>query len=309
MANINNRLEYINELAEIDPQLLIERSETRYKNIISDISKKVSEDVGREIIMLAGPSASGKTTTANKLAKSFTELGMKTYVVSLDDFYLDRDDLPFDEEGQHDYETVFALDLPLIAKTLNSLVRGEATRLPVFDFKCGKRSDEFNEITLDKNDAIIVEGLHALNPIITEDLPNDRLLKIYISVSSRIYDENGKIILNKRNIRFIRRMVRDYKFRASSVANTYELWDGVRSGEDKYLFPYKKNADMTINSIHLSEPCVFNDIAIKMLSEADLNPDRAADAQKLLFSLRKIKSIPSALVPKESLLREFLGND
>ncbi|MEG2719848.1 MAG: adenylyl-sulfate kinase [Oscillospiraceae bacterium] len=180
MANINNRLEYINELAEIDPQLLIERSETRYKNIISDISKKVSEDVGREIIMLAGPSASGKTTTANKLAKSFTELGMKTYVVSLDDFYLDRDDLPFDEEGQHDYETVFALDLPLIAKTLNSLVRGEATRLPVFDFKCGKRSDEFNEIMLDKNDAIIVEGLHALNPIITEDLPNDRLLK-YIS--------------------------------------------------------------------------------------------------------------------------------
>ncbi|MEG1834923.1 MAG: nucleoside kinase [Oscillospiraceae bacterium] len=309
MANINNRLEYINELAEIDPQLLIERSETRYKNIISDISKKVSEDVGREIIMLAGPSASGKTTTANKLAKSFTELGMKTYVVSLDDFYLDRDDLPFDEEGQHDYETVFALDLPLIAKTLNSLVRGEATRLPVFDFKCGKRSDEFNEIMLDKNDAIIVEGLHALNPIITEDLPNDRLLKIYISVSSRIYDENGKIILNKRNIRFIRRMVRDYKFRASSVANTYELWDGVRSGEDKYLFPYKKNADMTINSIHLSEPCVFNDIAIKMLSEADLNPDRAADAQKLLFSLRKIKSIPSTLVPKESLLREFLGND
>ncbi|MEG2719847.1 MAG: hypothetical protein RR914_00835 [Oscillospiraceae bacterium] len=104
-------------------------------------------------------------------------------------------------------------------------------------------------------------------------------------------------------------MVRDYKFRASSVANTYELWDGVRSGEDKYLFPYKKNADMTINSIHLSEPCVFNDIAIKMLSEADLNPDRAADAQKLLFSLRKIKSIPSTLVPKESLLREFLGND
>ncbi|MEG0546306.1 MAG: nucleoside kinase [Oscillospiraceae bacterium] len=309
MANINNRLEYINELAEIDPQLLIERSETRYKNIISDISKKVSEDVGREIIMLAGPSASGKTTTANKLAKSFTELGMKTYVVSLDDFYLDRDDLPFDEEGQHDYETVFALDLPLIAKTLNSLLRGEATRLPVFDFKCGKRSDEFNEITLDKNDAIIVEGLHALNPIITEDLPNDRLLKIYISVSSRIYDENGKIILNKRNIRFIRRMVRDYKFRASSVQNTYELWDGVRSGEDKYLFPYKKNADMTINSIHLSEPCVFNDIAIKMLSEADLKPDRAADAQKLLFSLRKIKSIPSTLVPKNSLLREFLGND
>lgn len=307
MSNLNNTIEYINGLAAEDPLELIERSEKRYLNIISDIADKVQNEAGREIVMLAGPSASGKTTTANKLAAEFTNRGMKTYRISLDDFYLDREKIPCGENGVPDFETVFALDLPCIDKTLNSLLDGKTTRVPVFDFMTGKRSDKYDEITLGESDAIIVEGLHALNPIITDDLPEDKLLKIYISVSSRIYNENGKIILNKRNMRFIRRLVRDYNFRGSSVGNTYDLWQNVRIGEDKYLFPYKDNADLRINSIHLSEPCLFKDIVLTMLEGADLKPEWASDCSKLIRALKKFHSIPVKLVPENSLLKEFLG--
>ena len=271
------------------------------------MSDKVENDSGLQVVMLAGPSASGKTTTAQKLAEEFTRRGMKTYRVSLDDFYLDRTDIPGYSEGKPDYETVFALDLPLIDKCINSLLRGEATVMPMFDFVSGKRKDESYEITLGKSDAIVVEGLHALNPIITDKLPHQRILKIYISVSSRIYDENNKIILNKRNMRFIRRMVRDYNFRGSSVENTYELWDNVRSGEDKYLFPYSGLADMRINSIHLSEPCLFKETALNLLRNAELDGERAKDASRLIRALEKFNSISPDMVPETSLLREFLG--
>ena len=294
MSNLHNTIEYINSLSQSDPKELIDRSEQRFKNIIRDVSDKVENDSGLQVVMLAGPSASGKTTTAQKLAEEFTRRGMKTYRVSLDDFYLD-------------YETVFALDLPLIDKCINSLLRGETTVMPMFDFVSGKRKDESYEITLGKSDAIVVEGLHALNPIITDKLPHERILKIYISVSSRIYDENNKIILNKRNMRFIRRMVRDYNFRGSSVENTYELWDNVRSGEDKYLFPYSGLADMRINSIHLSEPCLFKETALNLLRNAELDGERARDASRLIRALEKFNSISPDMVPETSLLREFLG--
>ena len=249
MSNINNYLEYINELALNDPAELVRRSETRFDNILNDITARIAGDDGREIVMLAGPSASGKTTTANKIAQKCIARGMQTYVVSLDDFYLDRDKIPRDASGKPDFETVYALDLPKFSETIRLLLSGVATDLPIFDFTTGKRSDEVRTVTLGEQDAVVVEGLHALNPLITDALPQKNLLKIYISVSSRIYNEKGKIILNKRNLRFLRRMTRDYLFRASSVENTYNLWESVRNGEDKYLFPYRDCADVKINSV------------------------------------------------------------
>lgn len=307
MSNLNNTIEYINGLARENPQELVLRSEQRYSNIIRDIADRVQNEAGREIIMLAGPSASGKTTTANKLAQAFSERGMKTHRISLDDFYLDRTEIPGYAEGNPDFETVFALDLPCLEQALNGLLRGETVRVPVFDFVSGTRSHQYEEITLGESDAIVVEGLHALNPIITDKLPQDKLLKIYISVSSRIYNEKGKIMLNKRNMRFIRRLVRDYNFRGSSVENTYRLWDNVRAGEDKYLFPYRTNADLRINSVHLSEPCLFKNIVLKMLEGIDLQGAWKKDAKKLTDALERFEGIPETLVPQDSLLREFLG--
>lgn len=307
MATINNELEYINENALASPELLVEKSEMRFKNIINDISNRVCDDIGREIVMLAGPSSAGKTTTARKLSEAFLEKGVKTYVLSLDDFYLNRDDIPLMDDGTRDFETVYALDLDCFEKTVNALLRGETVKSPVFDFTTGKRSDtNFNEITLGEKDAVIIEGLHALNPVITDKIEG-KILKIYISVSSRIYDKNGKIILNKRNLRFVRRMIRDYKFRNSTVDNTYKLWKNVTQGEDKYLFPYRDNADIRINTIHLYEPCVMKHQALKLLRGSEISERYKSDAQKLCKALEKFEDIDEILVPEDSLLREFLG--
>ena len=308
MAKINNELEYINDMALNNAGELIEKSEERYRNIIEDIARRVCEDKGREIVMLAGPSSSGKTTTAKKLSEEFTKNGVRTYVLSLDDFYFNREDIPLLPDGTRDFETVYALDLDCFEKTVNSLLKGETVKSPVFDFTTGKRSDtQFNEITLGEEDAVIIEGLHALNPIITEKIKG-KLLKIYISVSSRIYDSKGKIVLNKRNLRFVRRMVRDYRFRGSTVDNTYRLWKNVMAGEDKYLFPYRDNADIRINTIHLYEPCVFKETATRLLLESEISEEYRQDAARLCRALNSFEDIDVNRVPQGSLLREFLGS-
>ena len=307
MSNLNNQIEYINEQAKINPTKFIEDCENRYKNILSDIADKVLGDEGREIIMVAGPSSSGKTTTANKIANELLKRNVKAHVLSLDDFYKNRDDIPYLEDGTQDFETVYALDLDYFEIIVNRLLKGETVKTPVFDFAEGKRSKtKFNEITMGQNDAVIIEGLHALNPIITDKI-NGKILKIYISVSSRIYDKKGKIILNKRNMRFVRRMVRDYKFRGSSVNYTYSLWKNVMAGEDKYLFPYRDNADIRVNTIHLYETCVLRKQALELLESSEISNEFKKDAEKLYKALSMFKTIDENIVPKDSLLREFLG--
>lgn len=307
MSNLNNVLEYISQMASDNPSEFITLCENRYKNIIKEIAYRVCEDRGREIVMVAGPSSSGKTTTAKKLADEFRNQGVKTYVLSLDDFYKNRSDIPLLPDGTQDFETVYALDLDYFEKTVNALLSGETVKTPVFDFKTGCRSlTQWNEITMGENDAVIIEGLHALNPEITDKI-NGKLMKIYISVSSRIYDKKGKIVLNKRNLRFVRRLVRDYKFRGSSVENTYRLWRNVTSGEDRYLFPYRKNADIRINTIHLYEPCVLKKQALELLANAEISAEYCDDVKKLKKALECFPEISEESVPKDSLLREFLG--
>lgn len=307
MANINNNLEYINEQALKNPKDFVRKCEERYNNIIEEIAKRIVEEKGREIVMLAGPSSAGKTTTARKLCENLNKKGVKTYVLSLDDFYLNRADIPYLPDGTQDYETVYALDLPLFTECVNKLLMGESVKNPVFDFTTGKRSDkEYNEITLGKEDVVIIEGLHALNPVITEKIEG-KLLKIYINVSSRIYDNKGNIILNKRNMRFVRRMVRDFKFRDSTVENTYKLWNNVTAGEDKYLFPYRHLADIKINTIHLYESCVLKSQALPLLYKSEISDEYKDNAKKLCKALEKFEDINISSVPEDSLLREFLG--
>lgn len=307
MANINNNLEYINEQAKNNTLDFVLKCEQRYHNIINDIAEHIENEKGREIVMLAGPSSAGKTTTAKKLCEALNNKGIKTYVLSLDDFYLNREDIPYLPDGTQDYETVYALDLDLFTECVNKLLMGETVKNPIFDFTTGKRSDkEFNEITLGKEDVVIIEGLHALNPVITEKIEG-KLLKIYINVSSRIYDNKGNIILNKRNMRFVRRMVRDYKFRNSTVNNTYKLWKNVTAGEDKYLFPFRDNADIKINTIHLYESCVLKSQALPLLYESEISDEYKDDAKKLCKALEKFEDINILSVPEDSLLREFLG--
>ena len=302
-----NKLEYINNKALNNPHEFIDECEERYERIIDDITEKIVSAKGREIVMLAGPSSAGKTTTARRIKESLEKCGVKTYVLSLDDFYLNRDDIPYLPDGSQDYETVYALDLECLENELNALLRGDKVKTPVFDFTTGKRSEtQFNEIVLGKEDVVIIEGLHALNPVITDKIQG-KLLKIYINVSSRIYDENGDIVLNKRNLRFIRRMVRDYKFRDSSVENTCRLWKNVTKGEDEYLFPFRDNADIKADTIHLYEPCVLKHQALRMIGEDNVSEEYKDNIQKIARALEKFNDIEENLVPENSLLREFLG--
>lgn len=306
MSENNIRTEYINEKAK-EPKEFIEQCEFRYQNIIDSIAKRIIDEEGREIVMLAGPSSAGKTTTARKLSESLIEKGVKTYVLSLDDFYLNRDDIPYLPDGTQDFETVEALDLKYFEECVNALLRGERVKNPVFDFTTGKRSDrKFNEITLGDEDVVIIEGLHALNPVITGKI-RGKLLKIYINVSSRICDEKGNVILNKRNMRFIRRMVRDYKFRGSSVENTCKLWKNVTAGEDKYLFPFRDNADIKADTIHLYESCVLKHQALPLLLNSEISDEFKSQSIKLIKALESFTDISEEFVPEGSLLREFLG--
>lgn len=306
MSKLTNELEYINGQVQENPSEFIEKCEQRYDNIVASVAKTICDKGERQVVMLAGPSSSGKTTTARKICDECRKNGVHTFVLSLDDFYLDRDSIPLLPDGTRDFETVYALDLDYFSEIANALLRGETVKTPIFDFVTGTRKkDEYNEITLSKKDVVIIEGLHALNPIITDKIQGN-IFKIYISISSRIYNKKGKIILNKRNLRFVRRLVRDAKFRGSSADYTYSLWKNVTYGEDKYLFPYRDNADIRINTVHLYEPCVLKKQALKLL-ESEISDDFAYDVQRLRDALKKFEDINEEAVPTDSLLREFLG--
>ncbi len=306
MSNINNTLEHIIDSC-VDEDLFINEWEERYNNKIDNVAKNVAESGVSEIIMIAGPSSAGKTTTAKKLRQALAARGIGSFTVSLDDFYLNNEDSPRFPDGTPDFETVYCLDIKCFQKKMRELLENGEADIPEFDFLKGKRKPEYNHTKISSGDVIIVEGLHALNPIITDNLPKERLLKIYINVSSRIYDSKGDIVLNKRNMRFIRRLVRDYKFRGSTVLNTYKLWISVCYGEDTYLFPYKDNADIKINTIHLYESCVLKEEAIKLLGEVSKDSEFYKDSQRLIRSLMKFPVINSEKVPEDSLLREFIG--
>lgn len=308
MSNINNSLEYIRSRA-LTPADFVAECENRFANIIGNIAERIAKSGRTEIVMLAGPSSAGKTTTAKKLSEALLERGVGSYTVSLDDFYLNNDDAPLFPDGTPDFETVNALDIPFFEKTMRKLIETGEGELPEFDFVEGKRKAELKKLSITDTDVIIVEGLHALNPVITEHLPQERLLKIYINLSSRIYDAKGEIILNKRNMRFIRRLVRDYKFRGNSVEKTFAMWIKVRYGEDTYLFPYRDNADIKINTIHLYETCVLKDTAVKLLSALPKESPFYGESQRLIMSLNKFPRIERCEVPSNSLMREFIGQE
>lgn len=300
-------LSKINSSTIEDRLSFISACEKRFDTAVSEVVKTFLSDSDYDIVMLAGPSSSGKTTTAGILAKKIKESGRAAYTVSLDDFYLDRDDIPVNEDGLKDYENVTALDIALIHRCFNDLIENRKADLPVFDFKTGMRAQEKKHIELGKDDVIIVEGLHALNPVITQGLDERHLYRIYISVSSRISGDDGKILLNKRNLRLIRRMIRDYRHRNSPVENTFQMWQGVMKGEDKFLFPFESYADVKINSFHAYETCIFKRNALELLLMVGEDSEFYEKARELINAVSLFEEIDPSLLPEKSLLNEFLS--
>ena len=296
----------INSLA-LAPADFLNRCTEDYSAAVRKAAKTVISQKNKNIIALAGPSSSGKTTTASMLAKAIGDEGAKAYIVSLDDFYYSHSEnkYPIDENGEPDYESVDALDIERIDRCFAELSEKGESALPVFDFMQGERIDGARKITLDKNDVIIVEGLHALNPVITSRLGEDNVFRMYVSVSSRVYDNVGSVLLSKRNLRLIRRTVRDNLFRATSPERTLEIWQSVMRGEDRYLFPFENLADLKLDSFHLCEPCVLATQAIPLLST--VKGEFEADARLLCEKLSLFTKTDKSLLPEDSLLREFTG--
>ena len=305
---MKNTLQVINDFALNSPRELIARAERHYDRELSDIAKRISEDDDIKIVALAGPSASGKTTTAHILREKLRELDEETEIISLDDFYLPIDSLPLLEDGTRDIESVNALDIPLINKCFNEIIRTGKTVLPKFKFSTKERIINAREIDLSGRGIAIVEGLHALNPLITDLVPSKNIFKAYISVNRGIVNEDGNRLLSSRQIRLARRVLRDRTFRGTPVNETLSLWQGVVEGEEKYLYCFKETADVQIKTLHIYEPCLYRNEILSLKDEISEDAPLKDYFLKTAAALERFVPIESALVPENSLITEFIGN-
>ena len=294
----------INENVESNVESFIDGAENRFESSVSELADRFSSDC--DIVLLAGPSSSGKTTTAGKIAQKIKNSGRNAYTLSLDDYYRNAADIPLTAEGLKDFENVSALDIDLIHKTFSDLIEKRTAQVPEFDFVSGTRKPETKRVELKKDDLIIVEGIHALNPIITKGLDESHITKVYISVSSRVTDDAGRVIFSKRNLRLVRRMIRDYHYRNTSVEKTLSQWPEVLKGEDKYIFPFERNASFRIDSFHPYEPCLFKSEAVELLKTLGEDSDVYPIASELKNSFSELDTIDMSKLPANSLLREFV---
>ena len=302
-----NSLPEINNAA-LNPEKLVADAEKRYLKEVYDAAKQIADDDNIKIVSLAGPSASGKTTSAHILCERLAKIGEKTTVVSLDDFYYPPEKLPVLPDGSRDYESVQALNIELIRKCFTEIITTGKTMLPRYDFTAKKSipNDRLADIT--DNGIVIVEGLHALNPLITDLVPSENIFKVYISVNCSIEDNCGEQLLSSRQIRLVRRTLRDRIFRGSSVADTLSLWNGVVEGERKYLYRFKNTADVQIRTLHVYEPCVYRDEFLKLKHEITRDCVCYDYFMRTVSAIEKFNSINPDLVPENSLIREFIGN-
>lgn len=301
-------LNWYNEMARLRPADLVAEAERDYYSQVEEIADKISGNTARyRVVLLAGPSGSGKTTTASKLRKQLEQLGVDSVYISLDNFFIDRDQLPLLPDGMKDYESIRTLDMDCLNQFFESLLQTNRASIPIFDFQTGKRSEKTVDIETDENTVVIIEGIHALNPVITEGHYNDKFYRIYISPKSE-FERDGKIVLNSRNTRLIRRMVRDYYFRGSSPINTMQMWKHVVEGEDLYIRPFRTTADYWIDSTHKYEPMIFHHYLLPILDGLAPGSDYDAVFLQLRETLGLFYDLGKELVPENSLLREFIGS-
>lgn len=302
-----NHLEQINEAAKTDPVKMVRQVEASYHQYLGSIAGEIAQDPEKnKIILLSGPSSSGKTTTSEVLKAMLQNQGVHCATISLDNFYRGETQAPLLENGQHDYESVDALDLPKLEECLLELIRTGRCDMPVFDFRVHQRSEKTLPVEICENGVAVFEGIHALNPRISAHLPQDRLLKLYISVKQDIKDSSG-VVLSHNDLRLVRRIVRDHSFRGTMPERTLDMWPNVLRGENKYIRPFKSVSDITINSIHMYEPCVMRDLAIPLLSKIEKTSPHRDHAVRLISALERFVPIERSVVPKNSILREFIG--
>ena len=274
-----------------------------------NLSKIADDIVSRRdirVILIAGPSSSGKTTTCKRLSIQLLVNGIKPFDISLDDYFLDRDETPKDENGENDYESLYALDLELFNNHLNALINGEEVELPRYNFKTGKREMSGKKKKLADNEVLLIEGIHALNPELTSQIPQQEIFRVYASALTSITLDDHNYIPTTDN-RLLRRMVRDYKYRGATAEKTLAQWASVRRGEEKWIFPFQENADAVFNTALLFELAVLKPQAEPLLSSVTRDSPYYTEARRLMRFLRHIAPMSEEQIPPTSLLREFLG--
>lgn len=302
-----NHLEQINDGAVRCPEQMIREVEDSYHEHLRNIARNIRESHPKtKLVMLSGPSSSGKTTTAHLLQSYLTKLGAQTHIISLDDFYRGVRKAPLLPDGQYDYESVEALDGDRIRSCLESVISAERISVPRYNFALGRPEEEERMLDVGPGHVVIVEGLHGLNPVFTGSLSSEVCVKLYVSVKQQIKDANGEVI-SPMDLRLVRRIVRDIRSRDTSADRTISMWPQVEAGEDRYIRPYRLSADYTVNSIHIYEPCVLRTVAIPLLREIAPDSPNYRKARDLESRLMRFEPVDPALVPEGSMLREFLG--
>ena len=282
---------------------IINISEALQEKKIAKIAEEIASRKGVKLVLLAGPSSSGKTTSCKRLSIQLAVNGLKPLQISLDDYFVDREKTPKDASGEYDYESIYALDLDLINEQFNALFRGEEVELPKYDFQSGKSKKSGNKLKMNDNNVLVVEGIHALNPELTAHIPQEQIFRVYASALTTILLDNHNYIPTTDN-RLLRRIIRDYKYRGVSAQETIHRWPSVRAGENKWIFPFQENADAMLNTAMLYELAV---IKTPLLQQVPENCEEYAEAYRLLKFLKYFKGIPYNNLPPTSLLREFLG--
>lgn len=285
---------------------IINISEALQEKKIAQIAEQIAARPGVKLVLLAGPSSSGKTTSCKRLSIQLAVNGLKPLQISLDDYFVDRERTPKDENGEYDYESIYALDLQKINDQFNALFRGEEVELPKYDFQSGKSEKSGQRLKMNDNNVLVVEGIHALNPELTAQIPNEQIFRVYASALTTILLDNHNYIPTTDN-RLLRRIIRDYKYRGVSAQDTIHRWPSVRAGENKWIFPFQENADAMLNTAMLYELAVLKMQAEPLLEQVPENCDEYAEAYRLLKFLKYFKGIPFNNLPPTSLLREFLG--
>ena len=285
---------------------IINISEALQEKKLAKIAEDIAQRKGVKLVLLAGPSSSGKTTSCKRLSIQLAVNGLKPLQISLDDYFVDRDKTPKDENGEYDFESIYALNLDLLNDQFNALFRGEEVDLPKYDFPSGKSIKSGKKLKLEPNNVLVVEGIHALNPELTAHIPEEQIYRVYASALTTILLDNHNYIPTTDN-RLLRRIIRDYKYRGVSAQETIHRWPSVRAGENKWIFPFQENADAMLNTAMLYELSVLKMQAEPLLQQVPENCEEYAEAYRLLKFLKYFKGIPYNNLPPTSLLREFLG--
>ena len=295
--------DYVNTRCDADPEGYIAECEQRYEDDVAELCKIIAES-GRQIVMVSGPSSSGKTTSAGKLAQGLSALGRRASVVSLDNFFKNIEDYPVREDGEKDYESPYALDIEEFRRCMEKLLATGFAQLPTFDFPNQCRAEEILDVDISDGGLLIIEGIHALNPLLTQQ--NDRVFKLYAGLRVE-YSVDGEPFLKTREVRIIRRIIRDYLFRGFSAQRTLSLWDSLQEGENKWIKVFKPDADLLLNTSFGYEACIYSGVAQQLFESAEHGGEYREILLGLIDKLEAFVPIDSELMPKNSMLREFVG--